>query len=366
MIPVLDLGPQVRSIESDVRAALDRVFERASFILGEECKAFEQEFAAYLGASQTVGVASGTDAIHLALRAAGVGPGDEVVTVANTCVPTVSGIASSGGAPVLVDAHPDTLTLDPDRLEGAITSRTKAVVPVHLYGHPCDMDAIAKVANDKGIAVIEDCAQAHGALYKDRMCGTLGLAAAFSFYPTKNLGAYGDAGAIVTDDEDLADRARKLRNYGQSDRYHHDTEGFNSRFDEIQAAVLRIKLRRLDAWVTARRELARQYKEALADLPLQLPPEASWAKHAYHLFVIRVPERETLMTHLEKEGVGALIHYPVPIHFQKAFAHLGYSPGDFPVAEAAAAEVLSLPLYPELGDDAVSRVVEAVRAFYHA
>ena len=274
MIPFVELQSQFRQIEGEVRAAINRVLERSWYILGEEGAAFEREFAAWVGSTHAVGVGSGTDAIHLALRAAGVGYGDEVITVANTCVPTIAGIGASGATPVLVDAHPETLTLDPAMLPDALTDRTRAIVAVHLYGHPCDMDPIVAFASANGLTVLEDCAQAHGARYKGRTCGTLGHLAAFSFYPSKNLGAYGDGGAVTTSDPALDAALRKLRNYGEETRYHHVLPGFNSRLDEIQAAVLRVKLPHVEAWNAQRRALARRYEEVLAGLPLQWPPRA--------------------------------------------------------------------------------------------
>ena len=347
-----------------MREAIDRVLVRAWFVLGEELDTFEGAFAKYLGANHAVGVGSGTDAIHLALRAAGIGPGDEVITVANTAVPTVTGICACGASAVLVDIDPTTFTLDPALIAEAITSNTKAIVPVHLYGHPCDMDAILAVAQKHSLVVIEDCAQAHGALYKGRPCGTFGEAAAFSFYPSKNLGAYGDGGAVVTHDPAIDKRLRMLRNYGESERYHHDCQGVNSRLDEIQAAVLSVKLPHLDAWNAARREHAEQYRDRLDGLPIRLPTEAEWATHCYHLYVVRSQERDGLREHLRTEGIGTQLHYPVPIHFQEAYACLGKASGSFPESESAASEVLSLPMYPELTSDAIETVARAIKDYF--
>jgi len=362
-VPIVELDSQFRSIEGEIRAAVDDVLQTGRFIFGKHCAAFEAEFAAYVGATHAVGVASGTDAIHLALRAVGVGPGDEVITAANTCVPTVAGIAASGARPALVDIDPATCTLDPARLGAAITQNTKAVVPVHLYGHPCDMDPILDVAAAHGLTVVEDCAQAHGTAYKGRRCGTFGAAAAFSFYPSKNLGAYGDGGAVTTNDAGLDAQLRKLRNYGEERRYEHSVQGFNSRLDEIQAAVLRVKLRHLDGWNEARRDRAARYAGRLRPLPVRLPHEAPWAHHIYHLYVIRSTQRDALQAHLGEHGIGTLLHYPVPIHRQPAYAHLGYGPGDFPEAEKACNEVLSLPMYAELPFDAIERVADALAQF---
>ncbi len=364
MIPFVDLKNQFRALESEMREAIDRVLVRGWFVLGEELENFERAFATYLSADHAVGVGSGTDAIDLALRAAGIGPGDEVVTVANTAVPTLTGICASGAAPVLIDIDPATFTLDPALIASAITSNTKAIVPVHLYGHPCHMDAILAVAQEHNLVVIEDCAQAHGALYKGRSCGTFGEAAAFSFYPSKNLGAYGDGGAVVTNSPDIEERLRKLRNYGESERYHHECQGVNSRLDEIQAAVLSVKLPHLDTWNAARRKHAKQYRTVLDGLPIRLPTEAEWATHCYHLYVVRSQERDALREHLRAEGIGTQLHYPVPIHSQKAYAFLGKAAGSFPESELAASEVLSLPMYPELSSDAIDTVARAIKDFY--
>lgn len=351
-------------MDPEIRAAIDRVLARGWFILGCELKTFELEFAAYLGVRHVVGVGSGTDAIHLALRAAGITHGDEVITAANTCVPTVAAIACAGARPALADADPATLTLDAADLARRITPRTKAVVPVHLYGHPCDMDPILNVAHDHGITVVEDCAQAHGACYRGARCGTFGDVAAFSFYPTKNLGALGDAGAVATNDAAIAERLRLLRNYGERERYHHSIQGVNSRLDEVQAAILLAKLPRLDAWNAARRNRAQRYNELLAGLPLALPREANWAMSNFHIYAVRTPQRDALQSHLRERGIGTLLHYPVPIHSQDAYRELGYRKGDFPIAELACAETLSLPLYPELPLEAVREVADAVHAYF--
>ncbi|MCC6486743.1 MAG: DegT/DnrJ/EryC1/StrS family aminotransferase [Candidatus Hydrogenedentes bacterium] len=363
MIPYVELKTQFKAIETEIRAAIDTVLESGWFILGEQVRAFEQEFAAYLGVEHAVGVASGTDAIHLALRAAGVGPGDEVITAPNTCVPTVCGIAASGATPTLADVDPGTLTLDPAKLDAAITPRTRAIVPVHLYGHPCDMDPILEVARQHNLIVVEDCAQAHGARYKGALCGTFGHAAAFSFYPTKNLGAYGDGGAVSTSDAQIAEQVRRLRNYGEEHRYHHTVEGFNSRLDEIQAAVLRVKLPHLDAWNAARVRLAGAYGEALAETSVATPHLAPWALPNHHLYVVRTRHRDALQAQLKELGIGTLIHYPVPIHLQGAYSHLGLQRGAFPVAEQACGEVLSLPMYPELQPDAIPIIARAIADF---
>jgi dTDP-4-amino-4,6-dideoxygalactose transaminase len=364
LVPFVELQSQFRTIEGEVRGAIDRVLERSWYVLGEECASFEAEFAVWVGTHHAVGVGSGTEAIHLALRAVGVGHGDEVITVANTCVPTIAGIGASGATPVLVDAHPETLTLDPNKLEAAFTDRTRAIVPVHLYGHPCDMDPIMAFASEHGLSVVEDCAQAHGALYKGRPCGTLGHLAAFSFYPSKNLGAYGDAGAVTTDDPTLDAALRKLRNYGEETRYHHAVPGFNSRLDEIQAAILRAKLPHVGAWNEQRRVLAVRYAAGLSGLPIQLPPQADWADSNHHLYPIRCERRDELQAFLKERGVQTLMHYPIPVHLQPAYGSLGYGPGAFPVAEGSCASVLSLPIYPEMEPTAVDEVVAGIRRFF--
>ncbi len=364
MIPFLEFHSEFRRLETEIRAAIDEVFQAGWYILGKQLEAFENEFAAHLGAAHAVGVASGTDAIHLALAAAGVIRGDGVITAANTCVPTAVGIIAAGGELQLADVDPGTLTMSPQALERAITEKTKAIVPVHLYGHPCDMDAILAIAQRHGLVVVEDCAQAHGACYRERPCGRFGAAAAFSFYPSKNLGAYGDAGAIATDSDEIRGRLRRLRNYGEDRRYHHVCDGVNSRLDEIQAAILRVKLRHLDWANDARRQRAQRYHELLAGFPLRLPHEAPWATANYHLFVIRTPQRDALAEHLRERGVATLMHYPVPLHLQEVYQRLQLGPGSFPEAERAAHEVLSLPLHPDLPMEEVEQVALAVRDFF--
>ncbi len=362
-IPFGELSTQFAAIEGEVREAMDRVFARGWYVLGEEDRAFEKAFAAYLGAAHCVGVGSGTEALHLALLAVGVRPGDEVVTAANTCVPTVCAITATGAVPRFADVDEATLTLDPAALAEAVTERTKAILPVHLYGHPCDMDPIREIAGAHRISVIEDCAQAHGSAYRGRACGTLGDAGAFSFYPSKNLGAYGDGGAVTVGEAGLAERLGQLRNYGQSERYIHVIKGCNSRLDELQAAILRVKLKYLDTWNGARAERAAAYGEALAGLPLRLPETADWATVNHHLYVVRTDRRDALLEHLANDGIGALIHYPVAAHLQPAFRDLGYKAGDFPVAERACKEVISLPLYPEMPMAHIVTVAGSIRRF---
>lgn len=362
-IPFLDLTAAYRRLQPEIDAALGRVAAGGRYILGEEVTAFESEFAAYLGVDHAVGVASGTDAVMLALRACGVGPGDEVITVSHTAVATVAAIELCGATPRLVDIHAATFAMDPAALVAAITSRTKAVVVVHLYGGPADMDAIIPIARAHGLAIIEDCAQAHGARYRGRMVGTLGDAAAFSFYPTKNLAALGDGGAVVTNRPEIADRLRQLRQYGWRERYISETAGYNSRLDELQAAVLRVRLRHLEEENQARRRLAAAYDQSLAGLPMVTPYVRAEDHHVFHLYVIRTSRRDALQAYLSRQGIGTAIHYPVPVHRQPAYTRLGYGPGSLPATEAAAREILSLPLYPDLPAEAVTAVAAAIAGF---
>jgi dTDP-4-amino-4,6-dideoxygalactose transaminase len=362
-VPFHDLRPQHEGLADDLRAAVHRVLGRGWFVLGPEVEAFEAAFAAYHGAPHAVGVANGTDAVELALRAAGVGPGDEVITVAHTAVATVCAVERAGATPVLVDIDPHTFTLDVAAARAAVTPRTRAVVPVHLYGHPADLAGLTELARWAGLLLVEDCAQAHGARYRGRPVGTYGDLAAFSFYPTKNLGACGDGGAVLTRDAALAERLRRLRHYGQTDRYHHAERGVNSRLDEVQAAVLGVKLAALDRHNDARRALADRYRCGLAGV--QVPgeyPDGDAVRHVYHLYVVRHPRRDALRARLAERGVGTLVHYPVPVHRQPAYADLGYRPGSLPHTERAAREVVSLPLYPGLTAARQDQVIEAVRA----
>ncbi|HQE99079.1 MAG TPA: DegT/DnrJ/EryC1/StrS family aminotransferase [Anaerolineae bacterium] len=363
MILAFDLQRQYAALKTEVDAAIAGVLARGTFILGPEVVAFEREFAAYCGVAHAVGVGSGTEALHLALRACHIGPGDEVITVAHTAVATVAAIELSGARPIFVDLDPQRGTLDPSRLEAAITPRTRAVIPVHLYGCPAELTPILDIARRHRLRVIEDCAQAHGAGYEGRHVGSWGDLGAFSFYPTKNLGAYGDGGAVVTNDPELAERVRLLREYGWAERYVSHIKGLNSRLDELQAAILRVKLRHLEAWNARRRALAQHYGALLRDSGLQLPLDPPDGRHVYHLYVVRTPQREALRAFLREQGIGTLIHYPVPIHLQPAYADLGYGPRTLPETELAAAQVLSLPLYPELREDEVSAVCAAIQLF---
>jgi len=351
---------QYESHKSAIDSAIRRVLESGRYILGDEVISFEREFAEYVGVEFAIGVGSGTEALHLALVACGVGPGDEVITVAHTAVATVAAIELCGATPVLVDIEPDYFTLDVARLEAAITERTKAIVPVHIYGQPADLAAIASVAKRHGVRVIEDCAQAHGATYRDKRVGSWGDVACFSFYPTKNLGAIGDGGAVVTNDPALAEKVRSLREYGwSSERNVSDVSGWNSRLDELQAAILRVKLEHLDEDNKQRRKIAALYDELLRDSDLVLPLRRVDGSHVFHLYVVRSTERDELLARLRGEGIGASIHYPVPVHLQPAYADRLASAGSLPNTEGAAREILSLPIYPELTEAEIQKVAEA-------
>jgi dTDP-4-amino-4,6-dideoxygalactose transaminase len=357
-IPFNNLNPLHTLLRDEIRTAVERVLESGWYILGPEVEAFEHEFAVYHGVRHGVGVANGTDAIELALRATGIGPGDEVITVAHTAVATVCAVEQAGAHPVMVDIDATTYTIDPQAVEAAITPRTKAIIPVHLYGHPAQLDQLISLANRNNLLLIEDCAQAHGARYNGKRVGTFGHLAAFSFYPTKNLAAYGDGGIVITNDDNLAERLKRLRNYGQISRYYHQERGVNSRLDEMQAAILRIKLQHLDEHNNLRREIAHTYDNLLK--AVKIPCEQTGAHHVYHLYVIRHEQRDRLMSSLKDAGIGTLIHYPMPVHLQEAYKNLGYKPGSLPVTEEVTAQILSLPLYVGLSSEQVEYVASAV------
>jgi dTDP-4-amino-4,6-dideoxygalactose transaminase len=359
-VPYLDLKAQYRSIKPEIDAAIARVLESSQFVLGSEVAGFEQDFAAYCGTAECIALNSGTSALHLALLAAGVAPGDEVITVPFTFVASVAAILYAGARPVLVDIDPDTFTMNPAAIEAAITPRTKAILPVHLYGHPADMDPILEVARRRGLVVIEDAAQAHGAKYKGRPAGSLGDIACFSFYPTKNLGAYGEGGAVTTSSAEHARKIRMLRDWGQDRKYHHLLRGYNYRMEGLQGAILRVKLRHLEPWTEARRTIAAKYNQLLADSEVERPSEMPWARHVYHVYTLRTDDRDALQAALQEKGIQTGIHYPVPVHLQPAYAELVHTPLALPQAEKAAAEVLSLPLYPEMTDDQIQRVTQAL------
>jgi dTDP-4-amino-4,6-dideoxygalactose transaminase len=367
-IPLLDLKAQYETIRPEIESAVLRVLGSTRYIGGEECAAFEREFADYCGVPQAVGVGNGTDALTIALRAYGVGPGDEVVTVANTFIATGEAILLNGARPVFVDVDPETGTMDPAAIEKALTQRTKVILPVHLYGHPADIPAITEVARQHGLLVLEDAAQAHGATLAGHRVGSLGHAACFSFYPSKNLGACGDAGAVTSSDKEFVERVRCIAQHGAPrQRYEHVTLGTNSRLDAVQAAILRVKLRHLEGWIETRRRRADLYAASLADLAaLKLPTERYAARSSWYLFTVRAGERDALQARLAARGIETAIHYPKPIHLQGAMAGAGGRVGDLPVSEALCQEVLSLPLYPELPESGVLRVAEEIRSFYRA
>lgn len=362
-VPFVDLVGQYEELRGEVMAAVDRVLGSGQYILGDEVETFEHEFARYCGAGHCVGVSSGTEALHLALRALQVGPGDEVITAANTFAATAFAISYVGASPVFVDVNPTDYTIDVEALQAAISERTKAIIPVHLYGHPADMDPILRIAQKHGLGVLEDACQAHGAEYRGRRVGSLGNAACFSFYPTKNLGTYGDGGAIVTNDRHLADQVRHLRNYSQPAKNVHTHVGFNSRLDTVHAAILRIKLRQLDGWNGRRREIARAYGELLSTTPLGLPSERPGVRHVYHLYVVCHPRRDHLLSFLREHGVCGGIHYPFPVSHQKPYALARTVPEGVPVATRLSKRILSLPMFPELSREQIHRVAEVVMAF---
>lgn len=363
-VPFLDLRAAYLELRDELDAALLRVADSGWYLLGAELQSFEEEFAAFVGTKHCVGVANGLDALHLSLLALGVGPGDEVLVPSNTYVATWLAVSMVGAQPVPVEPDPASYNMDPDRLESAITPRTKAVLPVHLYGCPAAMDRIGAVAAHHGLAVLEDAAQAHGARAGGTRAGALGTAAAWSFYPGKNLGAFGDAGAVTTNDESIRDRIRVLRNYGSRVKYVNEVRGFNSRLDDIQAAVLRAKLRHLDEWNARRSRLAVRYQDGLAGLPLELPTVPAGMEHAWHLYVVRTPERDRLRDSLAGKGVDTLIHYPIPPHRQEAYQSLGFAPDAFPIAQRIHDEVLSLPLGPHLALEQQDRVIDAMVSFF--
>ena len=366
MIQLVDLKAQYDAISDEITGAIQSVIESSAFVGGNAVREFEKEFAAYCDVRACVGVGNGTDAIYLVLRALGIGAGDEVITVAHTFIATSEAISMTGARPVFVDIKEDTMLMNPALLETAITPRTKAIIPVHLYGQPCEMDAIMKIAEHHGLKVIEDAAQAHGARWRGRLVGSIGDAACFSFYPGKNLGAFGDAGAVVSNDEDLIERVRMFANHGRLEKYTHKMEGVNSRLDGLQAAILRVKLHHLDQWNESRRRHADFYLDSLTNgeiRPQTIHPDAT---PVWHLFVVRVSEREAFQQRLKNEGIATGIHYPIPLHLQLAYEHANIPPGSLPVTEKVSAEVVSLPIYPELTPEQLETIVNAVRSGAHA
>jgi dTDP-4-amino-4,6-dideoxygalactose transaminase len=362
-IPFVDLKAMQEPLMDEIEGAISQVLKNTAFILGEEVSLFEEAFASLCETDFAVGVDSGTSALDLALRAFDIGPGDEVITVANTFIATTLAITSTGAQPVLVDIDPETYNIDVAAVEAAITERTKAIIPVHLYGQPAEMDPILELAKEHDLIVIEDACQAHGARYKGRRAGSMGHAAAFSFYPAKNLGAAGDGGMVVTSDEAIDHKLRMLRNYGQPKKYHHDVIGYNRRLDALQAALLRVKLPYLDSWNTARRTHADLYSHLLADSAAVVPAVPDHVEPVWHLYVIRVEDRDGLQSFLSERGISTGIHYPIPIHLQPAYASLGYAEGDFPITERFAKQILSLPMYPDLEPDMIKYVVEQIQRF---
>lgn len=363
-IPLVDLRAQYQTIKPEIDAAIQRTLDSAAFILGPEAKKFEDHFAAFCGVKHAIGLDSGTAALHLALLALGVGAGDEVVTTTHTFVATSEAIALTGARPVFVDIDARTYNIDPQKIEDALSPRTRALIPVHLYGQPAEMDAILDIGRRRGIPVIEDAAQAHGATYRNRVAGSMGDMACFSFYPGKNLGAYGDAGALVTNDDALAAKVRMLRDHGRTTKYEHEITGYGYRLDGLQGAVLDVKLEHLPAWNARRRAHADCYTELLSNLDVVTPYEPPHIKGVYHLYVIRVRQRDALVEYLKSQNIEAGIHYPVPLHLQPVYRELGYQRGDFPITEQAASEILSLPIYPELQPAQMERVADALHEFY--
>lgn len=364
-VPFLDLKAQLNPIRVEIQQAINEVIDNTAFAGGPFVERFEKEFATFCGSKHCVAVGNGTDAIWLALLALGIGENDEVITAPSTFVATAEAISFAGANPLFVDIEPDTCNMDPQKLESAITPRTKAIIPVHLFGQPAEMDSILQIARKYNLLVIEDACQAHGALYKGKKAGTMGVAGCFSFYPGKNLGAFGEAGAVVTDSDELAKKIRVYRDHGQPQKYHHDVIGWNARMDGIQGAVLSVKLKYLDQWTESRRANARQYGKLLFGLEgIRLPVERDYAKHVYHIYAMRDPKRDALISFLGGKGVATGIHYPVPVHMTTAYAYLGHKPGSFPVAELAASEFISLPMYPELNAEQITYVCDCIKEFH--
>lgn len=360
-IQLVDLKAQYAGIHADIDAAIERVLSNTSFILGKEAAQFEEKFAQYVQAKGAVGVASGTAALHLAMLACGVGPGDEVITSAHTFMATAEPISQIGAKPIFVDIEADTYNLDPNLVEQAITPRTKALLPVHLYGQPARLDEFREIANRHNLWLIEDAAQAHGAEYREQRCGSIGDLACFSFYPGKNLGAYGDAGAVTSNSDELLAKVRKLRDHGRISKYEHDEIGFGERLDGLQAAILAAKLPYLETWTAKRRAHARLYDELLSDTTVITPHESPDVRHVFHLYVIRTPRRDEVLAHLKSKGINAGVHYPIPLHRQPAYIKQGYGDISLPVTEQVAQEVLSLPMYPELTHEEIAYIAESVK-----
>jgi dTDP-4-amino-4,6-dideoxygalactose transaminase len=364
-IPFLNFEPMHQPIKAEMMQAFEAFYDSHWFVLGERVKAFEQEYAQFNQVSQVIGISNGLDALHLSLMALGIGSGDEVIVPSNTFIATVLAVSFVGAKPVFVEPNPHTYNIDPTKIEAAISPKTKAIIPVHLYGQACEMDAIMQIAQAHNLFVIEDNAQSQGASFKGALTGTFGDINATSFYPGKNLGALGDAGAICTNNSQLAEKVRELRNYGSKLKYYHESIGHNMRLDECQAAFLSIKLKQLPTWTQQRQQIASWYLEALKDIPqIKLPQTHADATHVYHLFVIQAMGRDALQTHLMQAGIGTLIHYPIPPHLQNAYSHLGYKQGDFPIAETIASNCLSLPLWPGMQENDIAYVAKTIAQFY--
>jgi dTDP-4-amino-4,6-dideoxygalactose transaminase len=364
-VPFLDLKTQYKSIKDEIDAEIGKVLENTAFAGGPFVKAFEKDFAEYCNVKHAIGCGSGTEALWIILLAMGVGPGDEVITTPNTFIATAEAITFVGATPVFVDVVEPSYSMDPTVLEAAITNKTRAIIPVHIFGQVCDMDPIMDIADRYGLKVIEDACQAHGAEYKGKRAGSIGDAAAFSFYPGKNLGAFGEGGGITTNDDELAAWMHMFLNHGQEKKYYHEIIGWNGRLDGIQGAVLKVKLGHLDKWNELRRSHAARYRALLLDVKdLSLPVEEDYSSHVYHIFAVRCKERDELLAYLNENGIGAGIHYPVPVHLQSAYSELGYSEGSFPVAEQSASEFISLPMFPDMTDEQIERVVSVVKKFY--
>jgi dTDP-4-amino-4,6-dideoxygalactose transaminase len=365
-VPLVDLKRQYQSIKEEINSAISSVLESGKFIMGENVKKFEDDFARYIGTKHAIGVASGTDALMLALKALGVRGGDEVITVSFTFISTVDSIIRNGAYPIFIDINLEDYTMNTSQVERAITKRTKALLPVHLYGYPVDMDPLLEVADKHGLYIVEDAAQAHGAEYKGRKVGSIGHVSCFSFYPSKNLGAYGDGGMVVTNDDEVAEKVRMLREYGQKNKYHHLMLGYNSRLDEIQAAILRVKLKYLDIWNEKRRKNAKLYNELLSDVSdmVHLPVEAKGRKHVYHLYVIRTSQREKLREFLSLNGISTGIHYPIPVHKEPSYANLIEDKVKLPITEQVSNEVLSLPMFAELTEDEIQFICNNIKDFF--
>jgi len=362
-VPFVDLKRQYSSIKPEIDAAIQDVLDNTAFIMGENVKNFESNFAKFCGVKHAIGVSSGTSALHLALLGAGIKPGDEVITVPNTFIATAEAISHVGAKPVFVDIDKETYTINVSKIKDKITEKTKAVIPVHLYGQMVEMDDLMELAQDNNLKIIEDSAQAHGAEYKCRKAGTIANSGCFSFYPGKNLGAYGDAGMVTTNDDEIAENVKILRDHGRSDKYEHKIIGFNHRIDALQAAILNVKLKYLNGWTDARRKNAKLYNELLSNVDVVTPVEKEYSKHVYHLYVIRTKKRDELQKYLKTHGIATGVHYPIPLHLQPAYSHLDYKEGDFTVTEEYSGEILSLPMFGELTEEEIGYVVEKIKEF---